>query len=89
MCYFLSLHFESAKIGIFCVTINILKQKVSQMNFFMSKNKFPPQTLRRIGGKLLLLSQISLNENRTEIFSVKGKFIFQERKIDFATTINP
>ena len=86
MYYFL---FESAKIGIFCVIMNIFKQKVSELSIFMHQIKILPQILRRIGRKLLLLSQISLNENRTEIFSVKGKFIFQERQIDFATTINP
>ena len=86
MYYFL---FESAKIGIFCVIMNIFKQKVSELSIFMHQIKILPQILQRIGRKLLLLSQISLNENRTEIFSVKGKFIFQERKIDFATTINP
>lgn len=65
MCYFL---FESAKIGIFCVIMNIFKQKVSELSIFMHQIKILPQILRRIGRKLLLLSQISLNENRAKYF---------------------
>ncbi len=65
MYYFL---FESAKIGIFCVIMNIFKQKVSELSIFMHQIKIPPQILQRIGRKLLLLSQISLNENRAKYF---------------------
>ncbi len=65
MYYFL---FESAKIGIFCVIMNIFKQKVSELSIFMRQIKILLQILRRIGRNLLLLSQISLNENRAKYF---------------------
>ena len=65
MYYFL---FESAKIGIFCVIMNIFKQKVLEISIFIKQIKIIPQILLEIGRNLLLLSQISLNENRAKYF---------------------
>ena len=65
MYYFL---FESAKIGIFCVIMNIFKQKVLEISIFIKQIKITPQILLEIGRNLLLLSQISLNENRAKYF---------------------